>query len=71
MPEAQRPEEHRDDVLDPAVKRRHAVRSRGRMGSGRVEEDANQNVDGDEEASSAEKRLEKFHFRSHSSRGCR
>jgi hypothetical protein len=36
------------------------------MGSGRVENDANQNVDGDEEASSAEKRFEKVHLRPHS-----
>ena len=71
MPQGERPEEHRNDVLTPAVQQRHAVRGRGHMGRGRVENDANQNVEGDEETSSAEKRLEKFHFRSHSSRGCR
>ena len=35
------------------------------MGSRRIKENANQNVDGDEEASSAKKCLQKAHFRSH------
>ena len=35
------------------------------MGSRRIEENANQNVDGDEEASSAKKCLQEAHFRSH------
>src|ERR1700722_10618259 len=39
------------------------------MGSRRIENNADQNVEGDKEASSAEKRLEKVHHSSHSSRG--
>jgi hypothetical protein len=35
------------------------------MGSRRIKKNANHNVDGDEEASSAKKRLQKNHFRSH------
>src|SRR5579875_4168886 len=65
MPKTQRPEEDRDDVLAPTVDRRHTARSRRQMGSRRVKEDADQDVDRDEEAPFAKKCLQKVHFSSY------
>src|SRR5215475_4625210 len=61
MPKAERPEKNRDGVLNPAVQRRHAKRSRRQMGGSGVDEDANQYVCDDKTSHSAKQGLQKFH----------
>ena len=61
MPQGQRPEENRDDPLNPAMQPRHRGRSPRHVGRCRVEEDTDQDVRGDQEASNAEESLQEVH----------
>jgi hypothetical protein len=65
MPKAQGPEKDRNDVLNPAMERCNAARGRRQMGRRCIKKDANQDVDRDEDASRAEKCLQKVHLSPH------
>ena len=65
MPNTQRPEKNRNDVLNPAMERRPSGSGRRQMGRRCVEEDTNENVNHDEKASCAKESLEKVHLGSH------
>src|SRR5580693_9033075 len=54
MPEAEGPEEDRDEVLNPAMERHETERRRRQMGSRGVDEDTDQDVDHDEKTLCAE-----------------
>jgi hypothetical protein len=64
VPEAEGPGQDRDEVLDPAMKRRQSGSSRRNMGGCCVVEDTDQNVDGDEQPSCAKKGVQEFHLSS-------
>jgi hypothetical protein len=55
LPKAERPEEDRDEVLNPAMDRRQTASSRRNMGGCCVVEDTDQQVDHDEKPKCAEK----------------
>ena len=62
MPEAQGPEENRNDVLNPAMEQRYTARRRRQMRRCGIDEDPDQNVDPNEEAICAEKGFQEFHL---------
>src|SRR5208283_3173218 len=55
VPKAERPEEDRDEVLNPAMERRKTASNRRNMGGCCVVEDTDQQVDHDEKPKCAEK----------------
>jgi hypothetical protein len=64
MPEAEGPEEDRDEVLNPTMDRPQTARRRRQMGRRGVKEDTDQDVDHDENARCAEKGFQKAHINS-------
>jgi len=63
-PEAQGPEEDRDEVLNPAMQRVQTERRRRQMGGCGVDEDTDQDVNHNEQALGAEEGLHIVHFSS-------
>lgn len=62
VPKAQGPEHNRDCVLNPAMERCDTVSRRRQMGRRSVDENSNQNVDPNEQASYAEKGFQELHL---------
>jgi Bacterial protein of unknown function (DUF899) len=64
LPKAERPEEDRDEVLNPAMEQRHITRCCRQMGRRGIGEDTDHNVYHDQQPSRAEKSSEKGHLSS-------